>query len=146
MSPVSLMKIFFGFMSPKISKKFTYTESSGMSSSSCLNQYIKQKPKLFFLKGKAVKLSVCDLFIKQKRKIIKLQFQDTSSSTKALLLILTFYRQVKAVRRDRFLYCFQGLFPLMIRLHVSNWLTDLKISSLILESANSSIYKFGVFR
>lgn len=44
-SPVSLIKIFFGLMSPEIMRKLvTYTEPSGMSSGGCLNQDVKQEP------------------------------------------------------------------------------------------------------
>ena len=116
-----------------------------MSSCSCLNQDVKQEPEFFFLKGQTIELSIGNLFIKQKRKIIKLQFQDTGSSTKSLLLVLALHWQVQTMRRYRFLYRPQGLFPLMIRRHVPNRLTYFKITSLIFQGADDCIEKFGVF-
>lgn len=74
-----------------------------MSRRSGLNQYIKQKPELLLFKRQVVVLPVSNLLIKQKREVIKLEFQYTRRPTQTLLLVLTFRRQVQTMRSDIFL-------------------------------------------
>jgi len=116
-----------------------------MSRRSCLNQYIKQKPELFLLKRQVVILPVSNLLIKQKGKVIKLEFQYTRRPTQPLLLVLTFRRQVQTMRSDIFLHLSECPLPRIVRKNVPNGLTDLKVSWLVLECADQGVDESWVF-